>query len=277
MIYAEREPLRFKEKTMSSNNFYTLEEVMRLLNKSKSTVLREAKSGDIPSILEPGKQKGRQYPKRAIDVLVERQKKRGYTKPPKLVFSYSTISDLWSEVEIGRELYGDDDIVSYETLLEWRDINEEIFMSLKDEGRVVAYSSLMPLDEKILIPLLEDKIREQDIPLNSIKSWTDSQLSVYVASTTVKPTGNEAIDKNRGEILLRHTIQWALTVQRQYDIKNWYGIGATKEGQKILETLGFNEIVSLYNGERKGYKLNNSITPSASILNKMLERTEAPA
>lgn len=262
---------------MNSQNFYTLEEVMDLLNKSKSTVLREAKSGEIPSILEEGKKKGRLYPKKAINTLVERQKKRGHSKPPKLVFSYSTISDLWAEVEIGRELYGDDDIVSFETLLEWRDMNQEMFMSLKDEGRVVAYSSLMPLDENILIPLLEDRIREQSIPLSSIKPWTDPQLSVYVASVTVKPTGNDALDKNRGEILLKHTIQWALAVQRQYDIKNWYGIGATKEGQRIFNALGFKEIVALYDGERKGYKLNNSITPSATILSKMLERAEAPA
>lgn len=262
---------------MNVNNFYTLEEVMYLLNKSRSTVLREAKSGEIPSILEEGKKKGRLYPKKAIDVLVERRKKKGFAKPPRLVFSYSTISDLWSEVEIGRSLYGDDDIVSYETLLEWRDINEEMFMSLKHEGRVAAYSSLMPLDENILLPLVEDKIREQDIPLNAIRAWTDPRISVYIASVTVKPTDNERLDRNRGEILLKHTIQWALTVQRQYDIKNWYGIGATKEGRKIFETLGFQEITSLYNGERKGYKLNNSITPSASILSKMLERTETPA
>jgi len=46
---------------------------------------------------------------------------------------------------IGRDLYGDDDIVPYETLLEWRDINDEIFMALKDRGQVVGYSSDMPL------------------------------------------------------------------------------------------------------------------------------------
>jgi hypothetical protein len=184
---------------------------------------------------------------------------------------------LWSEVEIGRSLYGDDDIVSYATLLEWRDRNEEMFMSLKHEGRVAAYSSLMPLDENILLPLLEDKIRERNIPLDHIRPWTDPRLSVYIASVTVKPTGNEKRDRNRGEILLRHTIQWALTAQRQYDIKNWYGIGTTKKGQKIFETLGFKEVTSLHNGERKGYKLNNSITPSANILSKMLERTETPS
>jgi hypothetical protein len=78
-------------------------------------------------------------------------------------------------------------------------------------------------------------------------------------------------------MILRHTLKWALTIQRQYDIKNWYGIGATKEGQKLFESLGFQEIFSLYKGERKGYKLGNSIAPSASILSKMLEKEEATA
>jgi hypothetical protein len=59
-------------------------------------------------------------------------------------------------------------------------------MSLKEEGRVIAYSNVMPLEERILLPLLEDKIRERDIPLDAIKQWTDPRLSVYVASATVK-------------------------------------------------------------------------------------------
>lgn len=64
-----------------SDQYYTLGEVQKLLKKSRSTVLREAKSGLIPSELEEGKTKGRLYPKDAIDALVEIQKRR--TKPNK--------------------------------------------------------------------------------------------------------------------------------------------------------------------------------------------------
>ena len=49
-------------------------------------------------------------------------------------------------------------------------MNDEIFMSLKEDGRVVAYSSLMPLDEMALQALVEDKFRERDIPLSAILS-----------------------------------------------------------------------------------------------------------
>jgi hypothetical protein len=57
-------------------------------------------------------------------------------------------------------------------------------------------------------------------------------------------------------------------MDRQFNIKNWYSIGATKEGQNILEELGFTEIASLYNGKRKGYSL-DSIRKPVSLINKI--------
>jgi hypothetical protein len=129
----------------------------------------------------------------------------------------------------------------------------------------------MPIDENIIRPLLEDTIRERDIPVHAIKIWTEPKLSVYVATVTIKPSENAGQDLWRGKLLLKHTIKWALTLQRQYDIKNWYGIGATEKGQRLFEALGFQEIVSLYNGQRKGYFLENATLQPVRILNQMLE------
>lgn len=248
-----------------SAEYYSLEDVMKLLAKSRSTVLREAKSGLIPSEIEEGKTKGRRYPKQAIDALVEIQKKKQKTKLDKYAFSYSTPNDLWAEVSIGRELYGDDDIVPFKQLLEWRDINDEIFMSLKDNGKVAAYCSFMPVDESVILPLVEDKIREHDIPLHAIRQWTDPQLSVYAASITVKPTGDTGTDTEIGSLILRHALKWALSLHRQCDIKNWYAIGATHAGQELLEDIGFSEYISLNNGERKGYTLDNIEKPAKTV------------
>lgn len=242
--------------------YYKLEEVMALLNKSKSTVLREAKAGLIPAEVKEGKQKGRMYPKRAIDALVDIQHARNKNpNVPKLVFSPSTPNDLWAEVVIGTKLYGEDDIVPFKQLLEWREVNDEMFMSLKEKGKVIAYTSLMPMDESIIQSLLRDEIRERDIPLNAIRQWTDPLLSVYVASVTVNPTGDEVKDSERGSLILRHLLKWALAMNEQYEIKNWYGIGATKKGQHLFEELAFKEIVSLYKGERKGYMTSNVSKP----------------
>jgi hypothetical protein len=82
-----------------------------------------------------------------------------------------------------------------------------------------------------------------------------------VCSVTVKPSGDKGRDAERAGIIIKNTIKWALRIDRQTRIKNWYSIGATKEGQKLLETLGFEEIASLYNGERKGYYLEDIRKP----------------
>lgn len=72
---------------MGGEAYYSLEEVMRLLNKSKSTVIREANSGLIPSEIEDGKKRGRQYPKTAINALLEiQQAKNRQRQTPRLIF-----------------------------------------------------------------------------------------------------------------------------------------------------------------------------------------------
>jgi len=254
-----------------NTEYYTADEAMKELKKPRSTFFKEVENGLIPSEIEEGRQRGRRYPKKAIDILAQRinRPKSKDKGPTHLIFSPSSIADLWSEVQIGTELYGADDIVSFDTLLEWRDINDEMFMNLKDQGHVVGYSSLMPIDENILIPLLQDRIREQDIPIKSIRQWTDPQLAVYIATVTVRPSGKQQQDKERGRFLIRQTVKWALTLNRQFNIKSWYGIGATKEGQHLFESLGFEEITSLYEGERKGYRVQDIKQP-VKLINALL-------
>jgi len=249
-----------------SNEYYELSDLIKLLNKSKSTIIRETNSGKIPS---EGEKYNRKYPKEAIDAMVEIEKKRGKSKiGPGLIFSPSTPNDSWQEVKIGRALYGDDDIVPYKRLMEWREINDEMYMSLKAKGKVVGYSSLMPIEESVIVDLINDRIRERDIPDEAIRQWTDRQLSIYVASVTLEPSGNEAKDTERAGIIIKNTIKWGLAMDRQFNIKNWYSIGATKEGQHLLEKLGFTEMTSLYDGERKGYYLDN-VKKTASLINKI--------
>jgi hypothetical protein len=252
-----------------NNEYYELEDLIKLLNKSRSTIIREANAGKIPS---EGEKRNRRYPKEAIDAMVEiEEKKKQRKKPPDLIFSPSSPNDSWPEVKIGRTLYGDNDIVPYKRLMEWREINDEMYMSLKVKSKVVGYSSLMPLEENIILDLINDKIRERDIPDEAIKQWTDRQLSIYVASVTVEPSGNETIDTERAGTIIKNTIKWGLAMDRQFNIKNWYSIGATEKGQNLLEELGFTEILSLYDGERKGYYL-DSIKKPISLINKIKQR-----
>lgn len=130
-------------------------------------------------------------------------------------------------------------------------------MSIKEDGQFVGCTTIMPLDESIIQDLIYDRLRERRIPNWAIKKWTDPKLSLYIASIAVESSDDLERDRERGAFLLRHTIKWGVTLSHQYGIKNWYAIGATPTGQRILEQLGFQEITSLGNGERKGYILRN--------------------
>ncbi|TMC19729.1 MAG: helix-turn-helix domain-containing protein [Chloroflexi bacterium] len=258
-----------------STEYYTAEEAMKVLKKPRSTFFKDVEKGLIPSELEEGRKRGRHYPKQAIDALARRanQTRSKEKGPSHFMFAPSTTADSWTEVQIGLELYGEDDIVPFETLLDWKDVNDEMYMSVKDKGQLIGYSSLMPIQEDVIISLIHDKIQERDIPAKAIRQWTEPNLSIYIATLTVKPSKKElksTIDGARGSFLLKQTIKWALSLNRQHSIKNWYGIGATKEGQHLFEALGFKEIVSLYGGERKGYYI-DSLKEPVKVINNILE------
>jgi predicted DNA-binding transcriptional regulator AlpA len=258
-----------------SASFYSFEETMKLLGKKKSTLYREAEEGKIPFDLPPDKKIGMRFPKEAIDTLVKRQRKEQASKRAMhLRFEASTTSDLWTAVDNARRIYGPDDVISFERALEWRDINPDISMSVKQGKLLVGMVTFLPLDEQVILALLHDAMRERDIPDQAIRRWTDPQISVYTAGIATISTGKPQIDRQRGRFLIRHAIKWAITLSSQYDIKNWYGIGVTSEGQSLLETLGFHEIMSLENGARKGYVLDSMLTNPAKLIRGFLRGME---
>ncbi len=235
--------------------FYTAKEVAALLKTSVQTVYRKAKSGELPS---EGKRPNIRFPKEAVDSIAEVGEEG---KPQALQFLFSTNADLWEGLQITQQLYGDEDSVPYKRLLEWQKANDEIFMSLKDGNKLVGAITFMPMDERVAAALVHHQIKEKDVPASAIKKWSERRLSVYIPTIEVIPSGNERKDKERASFLLRRTIKWAVMLAIQHDIKNWYAIGATPEGQAVLEALGFKEISTAGNGQRKGYVLDMSIEP----------------
>ena len=138
---------------------------------------------------------------------------------PDIVFSLSTPNDLWAEFTIGRSLYGEENIVPYKRLLEWREVSSTMFMSLKEEGKVVAYSSLMPIREEVILSLLKSRLQERDIPPDAVRQWAEPRLSVYVAHVAIKPSGSLLKNRNLEQLVIEHTIEWMLSLGKQYILR----------------------------------------------------------
>jgi len=60
------------------SDYYTAEEAMKKLNKLRSTFFKEIENGLIPFELEEGGQRGRRFPKQAIDIFAKIQHKTRY-------------------------------------------------------------------------------------------------------------------------------------------------------------------------------------------------------
>ncbi len=236
--------------------YYTAKEAMQILGKPSTSFYREVREGRIPS---KGKRPTMRFPKEAIDALAEVGKSEEENE--KLTFSPSTIADAWAKQEITYQPYEDEDVVPFKTLLEWRKKNDEISMNVKEGNKILGWATFLPLDETVIVNLLQNMTREKDIPPQAIKKWTDKQLSVYIPIIEVVSSKNTERDKEVGAFLLRKTIKWAIALMRQCDIKNWYAIGVTSEGQTILERLGFQLITNLEDGKRKGYIFENKAEP----------------
>ncbi len=219
--------------------YYTKEEVMQMLNKPSTTFYREVNAGIIPSELEEGRERGRKFPREAIDAYMEMLQ---HGDREHLKFVPSSNSDLWARVQNSRKIYGENDTVSYRKVLQWKEANKQIFMSVKAEDRLVGGVTLMPLAETTIHALINNKILEKGIPLWAIRDWEAEEISVYLPTIAIVASGNKLIDHARGRFLIRETLKWAISLRQQYDIKNWYGMAVTTEGEKLLQHLGFTAI-----------------------------------
>ena len=228
--------------------YYSAEEVMKLLDKSRSTFYREVEEGIIPSELEEGKKRGKKFPKAAIDAHIKLNKNKDKTK---LTFGPTTNSELWAGYQNSIRLYDEEDIVTYDKLLEWREVNHDIFMTAREGEKRAGGITIIPLAEDTIKSLIDEKIREQEIPIWSIRKWSDKDLTTYIPSISITHTGDEQRDKERGQFIIRNTIKWAFSLAKQYDIKKWYAIAATPEGEKLVKHLGFEKI----GGKRNAYLL----------------------
>jgi len=255
------------------NRYYKPEEVMELLGISKSTLNRKAEKGEIPSELEEGRKRGRKYPKEAIDAHVKLLKAKNKSKA-RLTFGPATNSELWASYQNHFRLYEREDIVSYDKLLEWREANQEIFMSARENGKRIGGVTIIPLDEDVINSLINGEIREQNIHPWSIRKWSEGNITAYIPSISIHHTEIDQIDRERGHFVIRSAIRWALSLDRRYDIKKWYAIAATTEGRKLVEHLGFQKV----EGKRDAYVLTDlkkATKPIRSFIEK-LEQEENP-
>lgn len=246
---------------------YDAKEAMEKLRLPVTTFYRKVKEGDIPySVRKPRLR----FPKEAIDAIAEIE--LGDEPEIKLVFELCTQANAWNMNVLARSIHGEENVTSFRTILAWRKVNDQISMLVNEGNKILGWSTFLPLEEEIILELIEGKMKEDDVPPQAVKRWADQQISVYIAAVEVVKSTNSNRDTEVAAFLLRNTIKWVVSLMKQYNIKNWYGVGTNPKGYAILEALGFKEIDALAEGKRKVYELGDISKPS-KLLKSFLQPT----
>jgi hypothetical protein len=236
---------------------YNAKEAMNILKLPSTTFYRKVKEGAIPY---KGRKPNMRFPKEAIHTIAELKAEK--KKEDKLTFKRATVAAIWAKRDISQQSGSDEDIIPFKTALAWRERNKDICMQVSEGKDILGWTAFLPLEEQLILELLEGKRKEKDIPPEAIKKWSDDQISVYIFSLELLPTSDEIRDIKASAFLLRKTIKWALKLIEQYDIRKWYGIAHNTQGQVILEKLGFKQMDSLARSKRNVYKLETMVRPT---------------
>ncbi len=242
---------------------YTAEEAMAVLKISSSTFYRRVRDGEIP--YKAGRPM--RFPKRATDTIAKLEAKAVRNK--KLTFKLSTVADMWENIERAKKVNKNEDDIPFESILAWRYENAEISMCVNRGKTVLGWTVFLPLPEQMILEVIEGKRQEEDIPAEAVKKWDDVEISVYIPIFEVFPTQNIVRDKRVAAFLIRNTIKWALTLNDECDIPNWYAIISSAKGQKLVKKLGFQQINTLDDEERECYQLNTDDKRSELIMKFM--------
>lgn len=237
--------------------YYTKKDALEKLGIPESTFYQMVKDGRIRSYLPPHRKRGALYDREQVDTIVAIQIATGQKAltDELLTFGTSTEVDLAQEVAIGIDLYGANDIVPLQKLRQWWQRNPEMFLALKRaDGVLVGYSSITPMNHETIMKLVNDEIREADVNSQDIYPYSIGiPLECYVASLTAVP----------GPDHQRYAFRLILDVanfikklgERGVHITKLYTIGASEDGRRIADKLGFTEIYTSHQGNRSGYVL----------------------
>lgn len=248
--------------------YYTKKEALEKLGIPESTFYQMVGDGRIRSYLPPHRKRGAFYDREQIDAIVAIQIATGQKATPaneKLIFGASTEVDLAQEVAIGLDLYGANDIVPLGKLRQWWQRNPEMFLALKrSDGVLVGYSSITPMKHETILKLIRDEIRETDVNPQDIYPYSVGiPLECYIASLTTVPGHEQHRYAFRLILDVAHFLK--RLGERGVNITRFYAIGASEEGRKKAEQLGFTEIYRSSDGDRIGYVLETTNTDSKLV------------
>lgn len=226
---------------------YTAKEARNKLGVTDDKFQYMVRTGLIKKVILPDRKYG-MYPQSEVNRLAAAINATldQYTKDES-VFERATLADLPEIIAMcARNMPR---VTSIEKQRAWLKRNPESFYTLRENGEVVAYACILPINFAWLKRVLKDEVKMGDIPIEEIYPFTaDKPFNLYIRDLIVDQTvGKDKATHHAQRILaeLAHVITQMGT--RGIDIKAVYALATSPQGNQLARKLGFRAMIELEN------------------------------
>ncbi|HEX9132568.1 MAG TPA: hypothetical protein VF844_09760 [Ktedonobacteraceae bacterium] len=237
-------------------HYYTSGEARQQLDMHVGAFYYLIEIGKIKKITPPGKKRGF-YSKHQIDRLAkERLKCVTGEEEPGTIFMTATQDDIYEEYELaalmlnGSAGYG---VPSYKA---WLGKNPDTNFIVRDQGRLVAFMHVLPVEQKTINRWMKGEIREWEISAVDVLPYTPgSSVECIIMSMATISDVDKWKRHQYGLRLIRGFLHFLYDLAEQdITITRFYASSTTPEGIAILRRARFEERAQV--GKRVVFELN---------------------
>ncbi len=224
-------------------HYYTAAEARQSLDLDIGAFYYLVETGKIKRITPPGKKRGF-YSKHQIERLAnEKYSSSAGSKEAPSIFMKATPSDLDEEYELATLLLNGNAPYGVPTYQVWLSKNPDTNFILRNQGRLVAFLVVLPVQERTIKQWLNGEIREWEIGAEDILPYSHNHPAECIIMSMATASD---VDSNKrreyGLCILRGFLHFLQDSAAQgITITKFYSLGSTTEGSAMLKRAGFEE------------------------------------
>jgi len=230
--------------------YYTAKEAEEILGMTYSALRNQVDAGNIRSIIVPGRQQA-VYTKTDVDQLAkDLQVFFAIRDSTRTSFRKATKSDIPKCIEIGMASHPNaqqQGLTTLETRLSWLEKNPDLYYVIEQDGEIVGYTSIIPLEPEKIKEILDSRELTMDITPDEIEEFKPGKpLHIFIATMRTKPNISKVQKRIYGVRLIGGLISTIIgMLENEVKIQAFYGNSDTVDGIRIMRHMGFTEIPSV--------------------------------
>jgi hypothetical protein len=237
-------------------HYYTSEEARQQLGMPVGAFYYLIETGKIKRLTPPGKKRGF-YSKHQIDRLAnEKLKCVTGEEEPGTIFMKATLDDIHEEYELHALMLNGSAGYGVPTYKAWSGKNPDTNFIVRDQGRLVAFMQVLPVERETIKGWLKGEVREWDISANDVLAYTPGSSVECIIMSMVTTSDVDKRKRHQYGLRLIRGFQHFLhdLAEQDITITRFYAIGTTPEGIALLRRARFEEREQV--GKRVVFELN---------------------